>query len=132
MAAVKQMHEKALEEAVRDAAEEAKKKAMEMTLQSMVRLCVVAPTVNVHLNVPGGGSAAADDATEECKAPLPRERIKRIIERNILPLFTRIFIQDQEGLAPNGEQLDTWLEQMLTEMQGSIESHLADVFGEES
>ena len=129
VAALKQFHDEALQEAVRNATEEAKKKAMEMTLQSMVRLCVVAPTVNVHLNIPG---EEVEDAMEECKAPLPRERIKRIIERNILPLFTRIFIQDQEGLAPNGKQLDSWLEQMLTEMQGSIESHLADVFGEDS
>ena len=94
----------------------------------MVRLCVVAPTVNVHLNEPG---LDTDNPTQNCKAPLPRERIKRIIERNILPLFTRIFIQEREGVAPNGKELDTWLEQMLTEMQGSIENHLADVFGDE-
>jgi chromosome segregation ATPase len=39
-------------------------KALETAMQSLVRLCVVAPTVNVHLG----------DQTMGCKAPLPQVR----------------------------------------------------------
>ena len=40
-------------------------KALETAMQSLVRLCVVAPTVNVHLG----------EQTLGCKAPLPQVRV---------------------------------------------------------
>merc|ERR1712147_467347 len=100
----------------RDAITKAKQEAMAMTLQSMVRLCVVAPTVNVHLSDP--------NATQQCKAPLPENRVRHIIEDDILPVFTKMFVQAEEGISPDGTQLDSWLEEMLGEMQTSIEHHL--------
>eukprot|EP00949_MAST-11_sp_MAST-11-sp1_P000169 g169.t1 len=103
---------------VKEATQKAKKEAMEKSLQSMVRLCVVAPTVNVHFN----------QQEHECKAPMPQRRIKKIIQNDVLPHFTELFIQMEEGTAPNGSKLDGWLEEMLGEMQKSIQSHLADVF----
>ena len=88
----------------------------------MVRLCVVAPTVNVHFN----------SQQQQCKAPMPSQRIKSIIENEVLPNFSELFIQLEEGTAQNGDRLDTWLEGMLGEMQKSIQSHLADVFTEQN
>ena len=88
------------------------------SLQSMVRLCVVAPTVNVHFN----------QQQQQCKGPMPKDRIKGIIEHDVIPKFTELFIQGEEGTAKDGSRLETWLEEMLSEMQGSIQTHLQDVF----
>ena len=119
--------------------------ALETTLQSMVRLCVVAPTVNVRMNANpkaarnkarererktagGGEGGERGESMETCTPPFPHGKVRGIIEDDILPLFTQIFIQSEEGLAPDGSKLETWLEDMLAEMQGSIEEHLSDVF----
>ena len=107
---------------IMDAANKARREALESSLQSMVRLCVVAPTVNVHFN----------SQQQQCKAPMPAQRIKNIIENQVLPNFSELFIQLEEGTAQNGDRLDTWLEGMLGEMQKSIQSHLADVFTEQN
>jgi len=98
--------------------EKAKQDALEKTMQSMVRLCVVAPTVNVSF-----GSEALT-----CKAGLPGERIHEIIETQILPGFIQLFLQPKEGLGPDGGQLSKWVERLMGDMQGSIEKHLAGVF----
>ena len=111
-----------MEEAIKNARREAKKEAMEKTLQSMVRLCVVAPTVNVHFN----------QQQTSCKAPMPSNRIKSIIQNEVLPNFTSLFLQMEEGVAQNGSRLDKWLEEMLAEMQTSIQAHLHDVFSGDS
>jgi hypothetical protein len=105
---------------MKDACNKAKREALENSLQSMVRLCVVAPTVNVHFN----------SQQQQCKAPMPSSRIQNIIENQVLPNFSELFIQLEEGTAQNGEKLDKWLEGMLSEMQKSIQSHLADVFND--
>ena len=98
--------------------EKAKQDALEKTMQSMVRLCVVAPTVNVSF-----GSEALT-----CKAGLPGERIHEIIETQILPGFIQLFLQPKEGLGPDGGQLSKWVERLMGDMQSSIEKHLAGVF----
>ncbi|RHY05859.1 hypothetical protein DYB36_001943 [Aphanomyces astaci] len=85
-------------------------KALEKAMQSLVRLCVVAPTVNVHLS----------GQILPCKTVLPK--------RDILPVFSSIFLQDQEGTSPTGSSLDSWLQSLLKEMQTSIETHLKNVF----
>lgn len=92
--------------------------AMEATLQSLVRLCVVAPTVNVHLG----------NEDMDCRSSMPHDVIRNLIEREILPRFSKIFVQSSEGTAPDGTKLDSWLEGMLGEMQGAIEGHLREVF----
>jgi hypothetical protein len=107
---------------IEEAKHKARKEALESSLQSMVRLCVVAPTVNVHFN----------SQQQQCKAPMPSSRIRNIIENEVLPNFSELFIQLEEGTAQNGDRLDSWLEGMLGEMQKSIQSHLADVFQEQS
>ena len=118
--AAKRMAE--LKASVQDATQRARKEALESSLQSMVRLCVVAPTVNVHFN----------SQEHACKAPMPSSRIRGIIENDVLPNFSSLFLQLEEGKAQDGTKLDLWLEDMLAEMQRSIQSHLADVFKEQS
>ena len=92
---------------IEEAKHKARKEALESSLQSMVRLCVVAPTVNVHFN----------SEQQQCKAPMPSSRIQNIIENEVLPNFSELFIQLEEGTAQNGDRLDSWLEGMLGEMR---------------
>ena len=87
-------------------------------MQSLVRLCVVAPTVNVHLG----------DQTVTCRTTLPREKIRDMVQDTILPVFSRLFVQPDEGLSPDGNNLDEWLQGLLGDMQTSIEKHLKHVF----
>ena len=113
-----------LEAAKRDAStkaaevQKALKEQIDDAAQSSVRLCVVAPTVNVTFG----------DQVLSYKAPLPRERIKSTLELQVLPNFAKGFIQQKEGVAPDGSPMDDWLREMTVTMQGSIEKHLAKVF----
>ncbi|KDO35715.1 hypothetical protein SPRG_18863 [Saprolegnia parasitica CBS 223.65] len=87
-------------------------------MQSLVRLCVVAPTVNVHLS----------GQILPCKSVLPTDAIRSIVQKDILPVFSSIFLQHDEGTSPDGSSLDAWLQSLLKEMQTSIEKHLKSVF----
>lgn len=93
---------------------------LEQAMQSIVRLCVVAPSVNV--NVP--------DAQLHTKTDMPQHQITRVIRENILPEFTKIFVQSSEGAGPThaSESLEVWLESLLSDMQHTIENHLMQVF----
>ena len=86
--------------------------------QSSVRLCVVAPTVNVTFG----------EQVLSYKAPLPKEKIRSTLELKVLPDFAKSFIQEREGVAPDGTSMDDWLKEMTGTMQGSIEKHLLKVF----
>ncbi|OQS01343.1 hypothetical protein ACHHYP_01334 [Achlya hypogyna] len=101
-----QLHTKALE------------KASAWPARSLVRLCVVAPTVNVHLS----------GQVLPCKSVLPTDAIRSIVQKDILPVFSSIFLQPDEGMSPAGTSLDAWLQTLLKEMQTSIEKHLKSVF----
>ena len=112
--------------------QEVRAEAMETTLQSMVRLCVVAPTVNVKLNgemESSGGGGGGGEGTNYT-AGFPHHRVRSIIEDDVLPNFVTIFHQSGgEGTAPDGStKLDSWLEHVLQELTLSIEEHLTDVF----
>ncbi|KAH9143156.1 hypothetical protein AeRB84_012818 [Aphanomyces euteiches] len=93
-------------------------KALEKAMQSLVRLCVVAPTVNVHLS----------GQILPCKSTLPKDAIRTIVQNDILPVFSSIFLQQEEGTSPTGTSLDAWLQSLLKEMQTSIEKHLKSLF----
>ena len=88
--------------------------------QSSVRLCVVAPTVNVTFG----------EQTLSYKAPLPKERIRNTLELQVLPNFAKSFIQQRENVSPDGGTIDEWLKEVTGTMQGSIEKHLSRVFRE--
>jgi hypothetical protein len=91
---------------------------MEQALNSIVRLCVVAPTVNVQMA----------EQTLSFKAPLPKEKIRHFVQDSVLPKFSIIFQQSADGMSPDGRDLDSWLQNLLIEMQGTIEKHLSKVF----
>ena len=38
----------------------------------------------------------------DCRAPMPHKVIRDIIEKDILPRFSKVFVQPDEGMAPDG------------------------------
>ncbi|CAN0480064.1 unnamed protein product, partial [Hapterophycus canaliculatus] len=59
------------------------RKTLKAALNSCVRLCVVAPTVNINL----------DDRSRSFCSGLPEEKIRTFVEESVLPRFTRILLQ---------------------------------------
>jgi hypothetical protein len=93
----------------------------------MVRLCVVAPTVNVQVGGGGGGGGAGGD-TLSCKAALPSGRLRALIAEQVLPKFSALFLQQADATAPDGSPIDAWLRVLAADMQASIETHLEAQF----
>jgi hypothetical protein len=98
--------------------------AMEEAMQSLVRLCVVAPTVNIHL------ANQSLDATPPLGVPMlpsdPANEIRKLVEDDILASFVTLFLQPGEGAAPPevGGKLEEWLEVLLAELQQMIQVKL--------
>jgi hypothetical protein len=90
------------------------KKALEKAIASSVRLCVVAPTVNVHVT----------DKKLKFKANLSEEALRSFIINDVLENYSFLFKQEKEDQSPQGSDLHTWVQYMLTEMQSSIEQHV--------
>ena len=76
--------------------------------------------------------AVSEDIAEKLAlVGVPQGKIKDVLETQILPRFTSCFAQLTEGVAPNGNSMDSWLQDLTAEMQASIEKHLSKVFREE-
>ncbi|RLN47319.1 hypothetical protein BBJ28_00002318 [Nothophytophthora sp. Chile5] len=90
---------------------------LDRALQSTVRLCVVAPTVNVQLTTKraqisgkngctmpnkmlGKTQDAVDTAPVVCRSTPVQESIRHVVEKEVLPLFTSVFLQEDEGASP--------------------------------
>ena len=98
---------------------EAKKECLQAALQSMVRLCIVAPSVSLHIH----------NTEKTLKGKFPAARVKRLIEEEVLPRYTELYAQAHDGAAPEGEEkLENWLESMLAAMYESMKEHLSDIF----
>ncbi|CAN0519768.1 unnamed protein product, partial [Ectocarpus sp. 12 AP-2014] len=95
------------------------RKALKAALNNCVRLCVVAPTVNINL----------DERSRSFCSGLPEERIRAFVEESVLPRFTRVLLQPGGRGAGQGQgDFDKWLRDLLVDMQTSIERHVASVF----
>ena len=91
------------------------KKALDKAITASVRLCVVAPTVNVHV---------ADNRKMKFKSKLSSEDLSKFLGDEVLAKYSFLFRQATDTSAPNGSNLEEWLQQMLAQMQTSIESHV--------
>lgn len=118
--------------------------ALEQALQSTIRLCVVAPTVNVHLSETtrtlSSSSLASSGSTPSelvvCKPAPPHERIRNIVENEILPHFTRLIVQEvtsEEEMRTSGRDgatvsIEPWISDLLLAMQKKITEQLQSVY----
>jgi len=90
------------------------KKALEKAITSSVRLCVVAPTVNVHVA----------DRKLKFKAGLSQTMLKQFLSHEVLDRYSFLFKQKTENSSPDGDSLESWLQSLLAQMQASIEQHV--------
>jgi len=89
--------------------------ALEKAIAQSVRLCVVAPTVNVHVS----------DKKMKFKGGLQDNKLKDFLDREILEKYSIMFKQKEEGSSPDGTtSIQGWLQKLLAEMQRSIETHV--------
>lgn len=90
-------------------------KALEKAISSSVRLCVVAPTVNVHIS----------DKKMRFQSKTSETELRSFLEQNVLNKFVYLYKQEHDDTAPDGKTpLRQWVTRMLSEMQESIESHI--------
>jgi predicted nucleic acid-binding Zn-ribbon protein len=125
---------------------ETTKKALEKSISSSVRLCVVAPTVNVHVN-DGKTKHKSRSLTLivylssyllslflfPCFSVfvamfanrLSENNLKTFLQNEVFDKYCFLFKQTSENGSPvSGENLEIWLQKMLSQMQSSIENHV--------
>ncbi|KAF4037651.1 hypothetical protein GN244_ATG10388 [Phytophthora infestans] len=109
-------------------------RAMERLFESSLRLCVVAPTVNVQLNTNGASMGKKDKDSSEltsiiCKSTPQEDSIKRLIENDVLPQFTSVFLQkDDDGSPQVDVPMTRWLQELLHDMQARIATQLESIY----
>lgn len=102
---------------------EEKQHALEKAIAQSVRLCVVAPTVNVHVS----------DKKMKFKGGLQDNKLKEFLDHEILEKYSIMFKQKEEGSSPDGAgNIQSWLQKLLSEMQKSIETHVNNAMAGES
>lgn len=89
----------------------------------MIRLVVVAPTVNVR-------EPAGDDVALVVRADLPRESLRKALQEEVLPEYARVFRQHAPGSDPEGGALSAWVEGLTERLQAAVEQTMAHVFAE--
>ncbi len=96
-------------------------KMIEKSVNSSVRLCVVAPSVNVQVS---GKSA-------RFKGGLADGKLHTFLQEQVLCKYSFLFEQPAEGLAPDGRPLSEWLQGLLGQMQATIEKHVSSAMDKE-
>jgi len=102
------------------ALERLKSQVLQMTCQGLLRLCVVAPRVTI----------AFEMKNINVSALLPSLEIHDMLEKELLPKYTKVFLQPGENLGPEGEEMEKWLQGLLKDMETKIEQKLVSVLNE--
>eukprot|EP00940_MAST-03C_sp_MAST-3C-sp2_P001196 g1196.t1 len=102
--------------------QEAKQKLLESTARSMLQISVIAPSVTLHIN--------NSEATRKVKGPFPTERVVSILRERVLPRYTSLYEELEEHRAPDGSDLDEWVEESLRAMYKRMIKYLKSFFDE--
>ena len=81
---------------------------MEKAITGSVKLCVVAPTVNVHVA----------NKKLKFKSGLSHQALNDFLNTEILTKYSFLYKQKQDNSSPEGGDLESFLQQMLQQMQG--------------
>lgn len=123
-------------------------RALERALDKTLRICVVAPTVNVHLSkLSSSKKSLSSTSTEvaQCRSSPPRHAIQDIVEKEVLPFFSKIMVQpdpsdrgSQNNCAtgydstavslPSGVPTDAWLQQLFDGMKQQLADRIESVY----
>jgi hypothetical protein len=93
------------------------RKALEKAISASVRLCVVAPTVNVNVG----------EQRSKLRSKLNENALRDFLDKEVFCKYAFLFKQDSENASPNGSEqgsMETWLKRMLAQMQSTIEAHV--------
>jgi len=94
---------------------ESSSKALERAIAQSIRLCVVAPTVNVHVQ----------DKRITVQSQVKDDELHKVITESVVKPYSCIFEQiNSENDAPDGSDLNEWVGTMLRKMTVSIEQHV--------
>ena len=55
---------------------------------------------------------------------LSESALRDFLNTEVLEKYSFLFKQKADNTAPNGSDLETWLQKMLSQMQSSIETHV--------
>uniref|UniRef100_H3HDE7 Uncharacterized protein n=1 Tax=Phytophthora ramorum TaxID=164328 RepID=H3HDE7_PHYRM len=65
----------------------------------------------------------------ECRSTPQEHNIKRVIENDVLPLFTSVFLQGDDNASPQGDvPMTRWLQDLLHDMQARIAAQLESIY----
>lgn len=101
-------------EKANNALQRLKGQVLQMTCQGLLRLCVVAPRVTIAFEMKNINVAAV----------LPSGEIRAMLERELLPKYTKVFLQKEENRGPENEEMEKWL-QVLTLTQNMLSLNMS-------
>lgn len=110
----------AMLEKANNALQRLKGQVLQMTCQGLLRLCVVAPRVTIAFEMKNINVAAV----------LPSGEIRAMLERELLPKYTKVFLQKEENRGPENEEMEKWLQELLRDMETKIEQKLVSVLND--
>jgi len=119
MAAMSKQKDSMLEKA-NNALQRLKGQVLQMTCQGLLRLCVVAPRVTIAFEMKNINVAAV----------LPSGEIRAMLEKELLPKYTKVFLQQEENRGPENEEMEKWLQELLRDMETKIEQKLVSVLND--
>ena len=119
MAAMAKQKDAMLEKA-NNALQRLKGQVLQMTCQGLLRLCVVAPRVTIAFEMKNINVAAV----------LPSGEIRAMLEKELLPKYTKVFLQQEENRGPENEEMEKWLQELLRDMETKIEQKLVSVLND--
>lgn len=96
--------------------------SLEQAIASSIRLCVVAPTVNIRTHSPSSEQQLEVQLQSE---PSQQDLIQFL--RQVVQPYTMIFIQAKEGLGPEGDvrlDLQDWIEGMIQRLTSVVQQHI--------
>jgi len=107
-------------EKANNALQRLKSQVLQMTCQGLLRLCVVAPRVTIAFEMKNINVASV----------LPSSEIRNMLEKELLPKYTKVFIQPEENRGPENEEMEKWLQELLRDMETKIEQKLVSVLND--
>ncbi len=97
---------------------ESSSKALERAIGQSIRLCVVAPMVNLNVN----------DKRVQVNSIVDDTELNNVIQESVIKPFSKIFEQreneNESPEGPGGSGLNDWVNGMLKRMTSSLESHV--------
>jgi len=88
------------------------------TLQGKLSVSVLAPSVKVSFGSDNDLVVVPD---------APKALITQVLKKQVLPGFCKVFVSEQAGVGPNGQDINSWLSDIMDSMVSVIDEHVSAV-----